>query len=56
MHETSPLFLAGQDVPGRFMGGISMRNKPGVVLHLRAVSEEGLLQLGRSGMTVKLRK
>jgi hypothetical protein len=38
------------------MGGISMRNKNGVVLHLRAVSEEGLLQLGRSGMTVKLRK
>ena len=38
------------------MGGISMRNKNGVVLHLRAVSEEGLLQIGRSGMTVKLRK
>ena len=38
------------------MGGISMRNNKGVVLHLRAVSEEGLLQLGRSGMTVKLRK
>ena len=38
------------------MGGISMRNKNGVVLQLRAVSEEGLLQLGRGGMTVKLRK
>jgi hypothetical protein len=38
------------------MGGISMRNKNGVVLHLRAVSEEGLLQLGLSGMRVKLRK
>ena len=38
------------------MGGIPMRNKNGVVLLLRAVSEEGLLQLGRSGMTVKFRK
>jgi hypothetical protein len=38
------------------MGGITMRNKNGVVLLLRAVSEEGLLQLGRGGMTVKLRK
>ena len=37
-------------------GGIPMRNKNGVVLLLRAVSEEGLLQLGRSGMTVKFRK
>lgn len=38
------------------IGGISMRNKNGVVLHLRAVSEEALLQLGRGGMTVKLTK
>jgi hypothetical protein len=38
------------------MGGISMRDKNGVVLHLRAISEEGLLQLGRAGMTVKFRK
>ena len=38
------------------MGGISMRNKHGVVLHLRGDSEEALLQLGRSGMTIKLRK
>jgi hypothetical protein len=38
------------------MGGIPMRNKNGVVLLLRAVSEEGLLQLGRRGMTVKFRK
>jgi hypothetical protein len=38
------------------MGGIPMRNKNGVVLLLRAVSEEGLLQLGRTGMTVKFRK
>jgi hypothetical protein len=33
-----------------------MRNKNGVVLHLRGDSEEALLQLGRSGMTVKFRK
>lgn len=38
------------------MGGISMRNRNDVVLHLRAVSEEALLQLGRGGMTVKLTK
>ncbi|HEY6366087.1 MAG TPA: DUF1134 domain-containing protein [Candidatus Binatia bacterium] len=37
------------------MGGIFMRNKNGVILHLRGDSEEALLQLGRSGMTVKLR-
>jgi hypothetical protein len=42
--------------PPRGMGGISMRNKNGVVLHLRGDSEEALLQLGRSGMTVKFRK
>lgn len=38
------------------VGGISMRNRNDVVLHLRAVSEEALLQLGRGGMTVKLTK
>jgi hypothetical protein len=37
-------------------GGISMINKNGVILHLRGDSEEALLQLGRAGMTVKLRK
>ena len=37
------------------MGGISMRNKNGVILHLRGDSEEALLQLGRNGMTIKLR-
>jgi hypothetical protein len=37
------------------MGGISMSNKNGVLIHLRGDSEEALLQLGRSGMTVKLR-
>ena len=38
------------------IGGISMRNKSGVVLHLRGDSEEALLQLGRGGMRIKLRK
>ena len=38
------------------MGGISMRNKNGVILHLRGDSEEALLQLGRNGMTIKLRE
>jgi hypothetical protein len=45
---------AGFDLVGG-MGGISMRNKNGVILHLRADSEEALLQLSRGGMTVKLR-
>jgi hypothetical protein len=45
---------AGFDLSGG-MGGISMRNKNGVILHLRGDSEEALLQLGRGGMTVKLR-
>ena len=45
---------AGFDLAGG-MGGISMRNKNGVILHMRGDSEEALLQLGRGGMTVKLR-
>jgi hypothetical protein len=45
---------AGFDLGG--MGGISMINKNGVILHMRGDSEEALLQLGRAGMTVKLRK
>jgi hypothetical protein len=45
---------AGFDLVGG-MGGISMSNKNGVPIHLRGDSEEALLQLGRSGMTVKLR-
>jgi hypothetical protein len=45
---------AGFDLAGG-MGGISMRNKNGVVLHMRGDSEEALLKLGRGGMTVKLR-
>jgi hypothetical protein len=45
---------AGFELAGG-MGGISMSNKNGVIIHLRADSEEALLQLDRSGMTVKLR-
>ena len=37
-------------------GGIAMRNKNGVVLHLRGDSEEALLQLAPSGVTIKFRK
>jgi hypothetical protein len=38
------------------MGGIAMRNKNGVVLHLRGDSEEALLQLAPSGVTIKFRE
>jgi hypothetical protein len=38
------------------MGGIAMRNKNGVVLHMRGDSEEALLQLAPSGVTIKFRK
>jgi len=37
-------------------GGIAMRNKNEVVLHLRGDSEEALLQLAPSGVTIKFRK
>jgi hypothetical protein len=45
---------AGFDLVGG-IGGISMSNKNGVIIHLRGDSEETLLQLGRAGMSVKLR-
>lgn len=38
------------------MGGISLRNQNGVVMHLRSVSQGAKLQLGPSGMTIKLKK
>jgi hypothetical protein len=41
--------------PAGGMGGISMRNKNGVVLHLRGDSEEARLQLAPSGVTIKFR-
>jgi hypothetical protein len=37
------------------MGGISLRNQNGVVMHLRSVSQGAKLQLGPSGMTIKLK-
>ena len=46
---------AGFDLAGG-MGGIAMRNKNGVVLHMRGDSEEALLQLAPNGVTIKLRK
>jgi hypothetical protein len=51
-------YLAGEpgfDLTGG-MGGIAMRNKNGVVLHMRGDSEEALLQLAPSGVTIKYRK
>lgn len=38
------------------MGGISLRNQNGVIMHLRSVSQGAKLQLGPSGMTIKLKK
>jgi hypothetical protein len=38
------------------MGGMVLRNQNGVVMHLRSVTQGARLQLGTSGMTVKLRK
>ena len=38
------------------MGGMSLRNQNGVVLHLRSVTQGAKLQLGPSGMTIKLSK
>jgi len=46
---------AGFELAGG-MGGIAMRNKNGVVLHMRGDSEEALLQLAPSGVTIKLKK
>jgi len=37
------------------MGGMSLRNQNGVVMHLRSVSEGAKLQLGPSGLTLKLK-
>jgi hypothetical protein len=37
-------------------GGIAMRNKNGVVVHMRGDSEEALLQLAPGGVTIKLKK
>ena len=52
----------GNDVAGEAgfaiaggMGGISLRNQNGIVIQLRSVSQGAKLQLGPSGMTIKLK-
>jgi len=37
------------------MGGMSLRNQNGVVMHLRSVTQGAKLQLGPSGLTIKLK-
>ena len=37
------------------MGGMSLRNQNGVVMHLRSVTQGAKLQLGASGLTIKLK-
>ncbi len=39
---------------GGGIGGVSLRNSKGVVMHLTSASQGARLQLGSSGMTVKL--
>lgn len=39
---------------GGGMGGVSLRNPNGVVMHLNSVSQGARLQLGSSGMSIKL--
>jgi hypothetical protein len=39
---------------GGGMGGVSLRNSNGVVMHLNSVSQGARLQLGSSGMSIKL--
>jgi len=38
------------------MGGVVLRNQDGVVMHLRSTSKGAKLQLGPSGMTIKLKQ
>ena len=37
------------------MGGMSLRNQSGVIMHLRSVSQGAKLQLGPSGMSIKMK-
>ena len=39
---------------GGGMGGMCLRNQNGVVMHLHSVSQGARLQLGSSGMSIKL--
>ena len=38
------------------MGGMSLRNQNGVIMHLRSVSQGAKLQLGPAGLTIKLKQ
>jgi hypothetical protein len=38
------------------MGGMSLRNQNGVVMHLRSVTHGAKLQLGPAGLTIKLKQ
>ena len=38
------------------VGGMALRNQNGVVMHIHSVSQGAKLQLGTSGLTVKLKK
>jgi len=38
------------------VGGVVLRNQDGVVMHLRSTSKGAKLQLGPSGMTIKLKQ
>jgi hypothetical protein len=37
------------------VGGMVLRNQDGVVLHIRSVSKGAKLQLGTSGLTIKMK-
>jgi hypothetical protein len=51
-------YLAGEAgfALGGGMGGISMRNQNGVVMILRSVTQGARLQLGPSGLSIKLKQ
>jgi hypothetical protein len=38
------------------MGGMVLRNQDGVAMHVRSTSKGAKLQLGPSGMTIKLKQ
>jgi hypothetical protein len=38
------------------MGGMVLRNQDGVVMHIRSVSRGARLQLGTSGLVIKLKQ
>jgi hypothetical protein len=59
---TDPAKLAGTYVAAEAgltlaggMGGMVLRNQDGVILHLRSVSQGARLQLGTSGLVIKMK-